>query len=503
MLNLKDTEFDDLFRRASDKYPLKRDSADWDRMAAALDKDPTPGQIDGMETGDRRKKRRVFWLLLFLPLAGVWYYALHRTGQTLPKPGVALVAGSGDQQNAGGKSQVSANPTAGNPQSAHAPASIAGRDQQSGATPGTTPPGTTTPATIALGTATPAIAPSATANPASAIPATATAGDRQPAGFSSRPAGGRQNLPGKQTSVSGRQNLPGKQTTASGGQQPIAVNLFADRSTDLPTRSGAGSNGSVAGSPKSFASGGDPLSLRWSGDMQLAHIPADYLLTVNVTAPAAVKNNEPPKQKAAKTNTHYFYAGILGAPDISTVHMQSVKGAGSTFGLLLGYAFNSRWSIETGAYLDQKKYYTDGEYFDTEKVRVPYNTTKILNVDGTCYMWEIPLNVRYIFNPAGKTKWFATAGLSTYLMSRENYTYAYQKTIAGVAWDSTSAWNIKRHTQYPFSIVNLSAGLEQRLGRVGNLRVEPYARLPLGGIGTGKLPIMSVGINIGFTRRLW
>jgi len=33
--------------------------------------------------------------------------------------------------------------------------------------------------------------------------------------------------------------------------------------------------------------------------------------------------------------------------------------------------------------------------------------------------------------------------------------------------------------------------------------VEPYLRLPLAGIGTGKLPIMSAGINIGITRRLW
>jgi hypothetical protein len=27
--------------------------------------------------------------------------------------------------------------------------------------------------------------------------------------------------------------------------------------------------------------------------------------------------------------------------------------------------------------------------------------------------------------------------------------------------------------------------------------------VPLSGIGTGKLPIMSTGINIGITRRLW
>jgi hypothetical protein len=234
--------------------------------------------------------------------------------------------------------------------------------------------------------------------------------------------------------------------------------------------------------------------------MQLAGIPHDYRFSVNVTAPPATKSNEPAKEKASQKKSAFFYAGIFGAPDISTVRMQSVKGVGSTFGLMFGYAFNSRWSIETGVYLDQKKYYSDGEYFSTEKVRLP-SYSELLNVDGTCYMWEIPLNVRYTFNPQGKTKWFATAGFSTYLMSKENYTYAYQKMASGITQDSS--WHIKQPSQYPFSIVNLSAGFAQRLGRVGSLRVEPYARLPLTGIGTGKLPIMSVGINIGITRRLW
>jgi len=239
-----------------------------------------------------------------------------------------------------------------------------------------------------------------------------------------------------------------------------------------------------------------PLSLEWAGDMQRAHIPHDYRLSVNVTAPPPAKNTDPAKPK--KQKTAYLYAGILGAPDISTVKMQSVKGIGSTFGVLVGYAFNPRWSIETGAYLDRKKYYTEGEYFNKSNLNL-YGGT-MLNADGTCSMWEIPLNVRYTFNPNGKTKFFATAGVSTYLMTKENYTYAYQSALG---WQGQKTYNNKNPSRYPFSIFNLSFGFEQRLGRVGSLRLEPYLRLPLEGIGTGKLPIMSAGVNIGITRRLW
>ena len=233
-------------------------------------------------------------------------------------------------------------------------------------------------------------------------------------------------------------------------------------------------------------------------DLRRAPIGGGYHVNVNVVAPvAAVNSPAPPTGKQNKKNAH-GYLGVLGAPDFSTVHFQSMTGVGTTFGVLLGYSFNGRWAVETGLYMDRKRYYTAGEYFDIAKVRLqPYST--LLNVDGTCYMWEIPLNVRYNFNTSPRMKWFATAGLSTYLMSRENYTYQYEYN-----WTTDeNTWNIHKPLQYWFSIVNLSAGFEQRVGKIGNLRLEPYVRIPLSGIGTGNLPILSAGLNIGFTHQLW
>jgi len=454
MLTLKDTDTDDLFRRASDKYPLRTDSADWDKMAAALDRDPAPGEFDGTDGSDRRRNRRLFWLLLFLPLGGAGYYALHRIGNGSSHPMTVVSASGAGEKGSTGAKEVS--PAGGETGSA-TPARSAAGGQAAAATS----------ANAARGQAGIAI-PAHTAGGTAATASSANAG------------------------------LRGQET----GAGPVTASTGRHRNTVAPG-SGNGSGETSGFGKGSGETGGfiaeKPFTLRWAGDMRLARLTDDYLLSVNVTAPTSPKNSDPAKQKPAKAKSaRYFYAGIIAAPDISTVKMQSVKGVGNTFGILLGYAINSRWSIETGAYLESKKYYTDGEYFNTEKVRLP-NYSKLLNVDGTCYMWEIPLNVRYNFNPGGKTKWFGMAGFSTYLMSRENYTYTYKKS--GLPHDST--WNIKQPSQYPFSIVNLSAGFEQRLGRVGSLRVEPYLRLPLAGIGTGKLPIMSAGINIGITRRLW
>ena len=60
-------DMDDLFRRASDKYPLRTDSADWDRLANALDEPVLPS--DGEDK--RRKRRGVFWWFLLVPGGGV------------------------------------------------------------------------------------------------------------------------------------------------------------------------------------------------------------------------------------------------------------------------------------------------------------------------------------------------------------------------------------------------------------------------------------------------
>ncbi len=178
--------------------------------------------------------------------------------------------------------------------------------------------------------------------------------------------------------------------------------------------------------------------------------------------------------------------------------MQSVKAVGTTFGILGGYTFNPKWSLETGVYLDMKKYFTEGQYFSKKNV-LPLRYVNLLDVNGTCNMVEIPVNLRYNLSSGKSRKWFATAGLSTYLMSKEWYDYHYLSY--GTPMDN--AFTYRKPYHYLFSVLNMSLGYEQKLGRIGNLRLEPYLRVPLSGIGTGSLSIMSAGLNLGITRRIW
>jgi hypothetical protein len=432
MPNLKDTDIDDLFQRASDKYPLRTDGADWDRMAAALEKQP-PAPPDAVGAEEKRKKRRFFWLFLLLPLAGAGYYAWHHGGATGVRANTAVVP--------------------------------------------TIPGGKTNAATAGA----PATAQNATAQTPATTPAAATTGTQDPLASSNAWATPTKNH-------SSHHNVHNSAATEEETQPDNSLSLTAANTRQQPGGEKFGGEAQNVSEDRLFY------------DLQRAPIPHDYRLAVNVTAPAAKDTTAKAKAKTQPTTKH-FYAGVFGSPDLSTVKMQSVKGVGSTFGILFGYTFNGgHWAIETGASVDRKKYYTDGEYFSTKEVHLPANAW-LTDVDGVCYMWEIPLNVRYNFNPGAKTSWFATAGFSTYLMSHEKYAYGLEWSGSSGVYDST--WNIHKPSQYPFSIINLSAGFEQRLGKIGNLRVEPYVRLPLTGLGMGKLPIMSAGVNIGITRQLW
>ncbi len=101
----------------------------------------------------------------------------------------------------------------------------------------------------------------------------------------------------------------------------------------------------------------DPAFSRVNGPA--GHAAADISIIVDVRS----KGGETPGQTSAaplkkpSTNKerHAIYVGILGAPDLSTIQMQSVKAVGTTFGILGGYSFNPKWSLETGVYLDMKK----------------------------------------------------------------------------------------------------------------------------------------------------
>ena len=112
-------------------------------------------------------------------------------------------------------------------------------------------------------------------------------------------------------------------------------------------------------------------------------------------------------------------------------------------------------------------------------------------------MTEVPFNLRWSFNNNSKIKLSALAGASSYFMSRENYTYIIQYNN-GVPYPK-EYYYANRSTSL-FAVANLGGIVSLPLGKIADLRIEPYAKIPFKGVGTAKLPITSMGVNIGFTK---
>ena len=189
------------------------------------------------------------------------------------------------------------------------------------------------------------------------------------------------------------------------------------------------------------------------------------------------------------------YIGLMVGVDMSSVQFQSLK-AGSNKGLVLGYAFNNRLSVESGLYWDKKKYVAKGEDFKPDGYTPDPNTT-ILKVTGVNTMYEWPVNVKYTVLP-GRHKLFVTAGVSSYFMKDENYNYEYEQN----GQLGTFYASYKNQTKNWLSIANFSLGYTHKLGGIGSIRVEPYVKLPIGQLGIGNMRVMSTGVNVGLTRPL-
>ncbi|MBV9988159.1 MAG: hypothetical protein JO301_10790, partial [Chitinophagaceae bacterium] len=116
---------------------------------------------------------------------------------------------------------------------------------------------------------------------------------------------------------------------------------------------------------------------------------------------------------------------------------------------------------------------------------------------GYCRMWDVPLLVRYTFSPRGKNNFYLSTGLSSYFMTNENYNYFFYSQGNPV----TRNVNYASDDQHLLSILHISGGFETRMASNMTLQIEPYAKLPLGGVGLGNIRLSSFGINAALQLR--
>lgn len=162
---------------------------------------------------------------------------------------------------------------------------------------------------------------------------------------------------------------------------------------------------------------------------------------------------------------------------------------GLSGGLKLTYRVNEKWALATGALVSRKMYKAKpGDYNPVDDYWTSYD---VRNIDAECVIWDIPLNVEYTIWKDQRNAVYLGTGISSIWMPEEKYTYFY-KTSSG-SWDQWTK-EVYGQNHHIFSILNISAGYTHSWKRF-SLQATPYLKVPLKGIGYGRVKLYSAGIH--------
>lgn len=209
-----------------------------------------------------------------------------------------------------------------------------------------------------------------------------------------------------------------------------------------------------------------------------------------------VKETVMDSKTATAQRSSRFYIGAVVAPEYTSVKHQQFTKPGINFGVVTGYQFSRKLSVELGILLAKKYYYTDGKY--VQKNDLARDGSDILSVDAYNSITELPFAIKYNFSEKKSSNFFATAGLVSYVMHKELYNYSYDadgQLKEGVKY-------INKSSNYYFSNVQLSVGFDHAVSKNTTIRIEPYYRIPISGIGISDLPVTSVGLNLAITTKV-
>jgi len=217
--------------------------------------------------------------------------------------------------------------------------------------------------------------------------------------------------------------------------------------------------------------------------MKLLQFPVIELSKISETAePSKSAKSQEPYPKMA---VRFGYS-----PDLSTVGLKNFSKPGSAVSLMIEYALMRRLYLQAGVVRSVKVYNAKADEYEWPSDWKPQEVYPT-SVDGTCKMFEIPLNFRYDIIQNDRSKWFAGAGVSSYYIGNEKYIYNYPPGTSGkdLWWDyeTKTGWYLLSH-------VNVSVGHERKISKNLSLLAEPYVKIPLKKVGYGKIDLLTVGM---------
>lgn len=182
--------------------------------------------------------------------------------------------------------------------------------------------------------------------------------------------------------------------------------------------------------------------------------------------------------------------GLFAGADVTFANIKSANKLSGNASILFTYPITKKISISSGFGVANKIYTADTNNY--KDAILPNSRYKITGIDATCLVYEIPLNVVYQLKQNNLSSWYAVGGLSTYLMKKEvyDYTYSYYGT------NKITSYEITNQNKHYLSILSLAIAYRKQLNKTLSYQVMPFAKIPLTGIGNGKINLYSLGLGL-------
>ncbi|HEY0895043.1 MAG TPA: hypothetical protein VGE15_00695 [Sphingobacteriaceae bacterium] len=219
-------------------------------------------------------------------------------------------------------------------------------------------------------------------------------------------------------------------------------------------------------------------------------LPAGGLAPSNLLA-AQKQPEEKPMPDTGRPFKSSLSFSVFAGPDINGVNNLKNTGRGTSAGIALTYHVLPRLSISTGIGYAKKLYSTDfSNYRPNTSYTFPTNPTM---VDADCRVLDIPLNLNYTVWQKKTNAIGISAGMSSYLMLREDYDYEYGYSYGGKP--GPGHYGVKNQNRHYLGVMNLGVEYQKKLGKELSIGISPYVKLPVTDIGYGNVKLESAGIT--------
>lgn len=196
----------------------------------------------------------------------------------------------------------------------------------------------------------------------------------------------------------------------------------------------------------------------------------------------AKKNKIANKNEAAITVT----TGV----ESSGTRLNSQGKLTTAYGVGLQYSVGKKITLRIGLNATKKIYTAKNGDYKAPLGSWAFNVT-FKNILADCKVLEFPFSIAYKIKAYKKSKFYATIGLSSFFMKREDYQFFYKAQNGN---DTTRAAHFTNNSNHLFSSLNISTIAEQKITNRFSILIEPFIKLPLGGIGFGKVKLYNTGV---------